>query len=277
MTAPSNSPHYIVSTDLDGTLLDHHSYSWEAALPSLKRLQALQVPVVINTSKTFEEVCELQKAMQLRAPFVVENGSALYLPVSSSDNIQPANALLLGEHWQITLGKERAVIVDILQRLREDHHYQFSSFSDMSLQQVIDLTSLRQAGAQQALNRKFSEPLVWNDSAERYQTFINAVTSYNLRVIKGGRFIHILGQTDKGLAVQCLKQHLETINGDAFTMIALGDSPNDVDMLNIADIAVLVRSPAHDYPELNTRAKIIKTKGFGPVGWHEAITQIIEE
>lgn len=35
---------YLVFTDLDGTLLDHDTYSWEAARPALDRLKRQQVP-----------------------------------------------------------------------------------------------------------------------------------------------------------------------------------------------------------------------------------------
>ena len=71
---------YVVFTDLDGTLLDHYSYSWSEAAESLKKLSRLGIPVIINTSKTADEVITLQKEMALNAPFIVENGSALYIP-----------------------------------------------------------------------------------------------------------------------------------------------------------------------------------------------------
>ncbi len=30
---------YLIFTDLDGTLLDHETYSWEAAQPAIERLR----------------------------------------------------------------------------------------------------------------------------------------------------------------------------------------------------------------------------------------------
>ena len=71
------SNNYIVSTDLDGTLLDHHDYSFAAANQGLQRCTELEVPVVINTSKTYAEVIALQNAIGLDTPIIVENGSAL--------------------------------------------------------------------------------------------------------------------------------------------------------------------------------------------------------
>ena len=46
----------IVFTDLDGTLLDHDDYSFEAARPALAKLETLNIPVILTTSKTATEV-----------------------------------------------------------------------------------------------------------------------------------------------------------------------------------------------------------------------------
>ncbi|HCP98037.1 MAG TPA: haloacid dehalogenase, partial [Pseudoalteromonas sp.] len=64
-------------TDLDGTLLNHRDYSTEAVDTLLQELQYSGVPVVFNTSKTFSEVVALQQALNIKQPFIVENGSAV--------------------------------------------------------------------------------------------------------------------------------------------------------------------------------------------------------
>ena len=73
-------PHLIVFTDLDGTLLDHHSYSWRAASPAMAKLAANGIPLIFNSSKTAAEMRHLQNAMGIRAPFIVENGAAAVIP-----------------------------------------------------------------------------------------------------------------------------------------------------------------------------------------------------
>ena len=265
---------YLVSTDLDGTLLDHFSYEWLAAKPSLDKLEELSIPVIINTSKTFEEVVALQQSMSLCQPFIVENGSGVYFPISKYPD-QPTGAIERNGHWQAILGKPREQIVNILQQLRLDKKWNFKGFSDMSIQHVIDLTGLTSENAQLALQRSFSEPLVWHDDEQSYRDFVGSVEAKNLRVIKGGRFVHILGQTDKGHAITWCKNHMESLTQQKLKLIALGDSPNDIDMLNIADHPVLVKSPTHSYPVINSSKTALLTHGFGPIGWHEAIQGII--
>src|SRR5262245_50293684 len=47
---------WLVFTDLDGTLLDADTYSYEAASPALERLRERGTPLVMVTSKTRAEV-----------------------------------------------------------------------------------------------------------------------------------------------------------------------------------------------------------------------------
>ncbi len=47
MTRPT-----LVFTDLDGTLLNHDDYSWEAARPALEELQRQSIPLILVSSKT---------------------------------------------------------------------------------------------------------------------------------------------------------------------------------------------------------------------------------
>ena len=73
-------PELIVLTDLDGTLLDPASYSFQAAEDALKTLDAREIPVVLVSSKTRAEVEPIRFALNNNHPFIVENGGALFVP-----------------------------------------------------------------------------------------------------------------------------------------------------------------------------------------------------
>ncbi|CAI2531932.1 Putative mannosyl-3-phosphoglycerate phosphatase [Serratia ficaria] len=73
--------HLLIFTDLDGSLLDHDSYSWRAAQPWLDRLAAAQTPLIIATSKTAAEVAPLRQRLGLQQqPFIAENGAQTVFP-----------------------------------------------------------------------------------------------------------------------------------------------------------------------------------------------------
>jgi len=72
----------IVFTDLDGTLLDHHTYDYSPALPALAKLQERQIPLVFCTSKTAAEMIPFRTEIENVDPFIVENGGGTYIPES---------------------------------------------------------------------------------------------------------------------------------------------------------------------------------------------------
>ena len=82
------SKRIVVISDLDGTLLDHQTYSFAPALPALQRLERLHIPLVLNSSKTQEEMEALRLQLGNNAPFIVENGAALIVPRHSMGNEQ---------------------------------------------------------------------------------------------------------------------------------------------------------------------------------------------
>ena len=70
----------VVFSDLDGTLLDHDTYSFDAARPALERLRVDGVPLILCTSKTRAEIAPLRRALGNTHPFISENGGAVFIP-----------------------------------------------------------------------------------------------------------------------------------------------------------------------------------------------------
>ncbi|WP_372780824.1 HAD-IIB family hydrolase [Litorivivens sp.] len=249
----------IVVTDLDGTLLDHHSYSFDPARPVLAELARRHIPVILNTSKTRAELTDLQRALGLQTPFVVENGSAIYSADQSACRV---------------LGAPRVELLSALGDARIQG-YRFSGYADMSVQDVVQHTGLSEAQAQASMAREFTEPLVWEDTPERLADFAQWIKARGLQCLRGGRFVHVMGRCDKGLAMQQLIQHYYTDNRGP--VVALGDSENDLAMLEQADIAVCIRSYSDRRLEPASSVVAIHTDNYGPQGWAEAMTDILNQ
>ena len=69
---------YIIFTDLDGTLLDHRTYTYEPALKALSVIKSHQIPLILTSSKTKAEIEKLQSSLTLKDPFIFENGSGVF-------------------------------------------------------------------------------------------------------------------------------------------------------------------------------------------------------
>lgn len=266
-----NTAGLLVVTDLDGTLLDHDTYSWAAAYKTLQRLKQLDIPVVINTSKTADEVISLQQDMGINSPFIVENGSAVYWR-QGYDLIHAPGEVLAPGYCGKVLGQKRAQLVAQLQTIRQEFGWKFEGFNDWTIEQVMGHTGLSPSSAKRAQARGYSEPILWRDTADELNAFQQVLTDRGMNLLKGGRFYHVLGKCDKGSAMTWLSQQLEPLWGKPPVIVALGDSGNDLDMLKLAHWPVLVKSPKHPFPLVpQSAADIYYTDAYGPEGWKEAM------
>jgi len=265
-----------ISTDLDGTLLDHHNYSHEPVDPVLARLQELGIPCVLNTSKTRAELIDLRQQLAHRDPFIVENGAAVYLPKSIPLNVV-GQLPEQGGFCFHRFGPAREELLNVLAPLAE--RYRFTGFHDMSNDEVMAHTGLSSESAELARQREFTEPLLWHDSETALASFASELAAVNLQLQKGGRFYHVMGVADKGKAMLWLVDQYRQLYQDDITVVALGDGGNDVGMLRQADIGVVIRSPAHQPPTVPTGPgrEVWLSEGFGPEGWAKSINQVLSQ
>lgn len=263
----------LVFTDLDGTLLDHDGYDYRPAQPALARLAALRVPLIPTTSKTLAEVSALQAELHNTHPCIVENGGALCLPPGYFDD---ATAGPLNHGYQVEpLGPEYRELLAVLHGIRRDGGYRFTGFHDMSDAEVARDTGLPMDAAAKARQRLSSEPLRWEDDESALAEFAHRLDDAGLNLTRGGRYLHVMGRTDKARAIRRLCERYLDAGFDTFTTIALGDSPNDREMLAAADIAVVVRRKDGQCLDVEGRYQTITTDAAGPEGWNRAILQLL--
>ncbi len=262
----------IIFTDLDGTLLNHYDYSHEAALPSLKRIKEAGIPLIITTSKTRSEVEFLQKKIGIIGPFIVENGSGIFIPHSSS--LKKINSgEKQGEYTLIRLGKSyediRTLFCEIASR------FGIRGFGDLTVAEIAALTGLSEMEAGRARLREFTEPFVADNNAD-----ISGIKKYalsrGLKVAKGGRFYHLTGiSQDKGAAVKkIIDIYRDNLKPTMVASIGLGDSENDLPMLEQVDIPVLIPNP-HSRHQDFALPGLVRAGEPGSLGWNSAVESIL--
>lgn len=257
----------IIFSDLDGTLLDEAKYSFDGALPALSLIQACGVPLVLCSSKTRAEIVACRQAMHNIHPFITENGGGIFIPRGYFS----APAESVDGYQRITLGLPYAEIRQHFIALRERLGASVRGFGDMVAEEVAELTGLTLDGAALAKQRDFDEPFVFDGAPDA--GFLRAIEDAGLRWTQG-RIFHIMGTHDKGLAVKTLESLYRDEYGE-ITSIGLGDSLNDLPLLQSVDHPVLIRHEDGSFDDRIAMAGLMKTQGAGPRGWNEAVLQLL--
>ncbi|MEQ4529945.1 MAG: mannosyl-3-phosphoglycerate phosphatase-related protein [Mixta sp.] len=259
----------MIVTDLDGSLLDHHTYSWQPAERWLTQLRDQHIPLVICTSKTAAEVIPLQQQLGFPgAPFIAENGALVQI-----DNAQ-------GEMVRHHAGKNYAEICHTLQQLKQQYQFRFTGFADFTEKELVNITGLPPADAALARMREASEALVWRDTEEQFALFRQQLEQQSLMLVQGGRFWHVMPKgSGKGEALRWLLQNMTTNGGKRFITVGLGDGPNDAPMLDSVDYAVVIKGYSKYPVELTRRDErhVYQTMEYGPAGWSEGLDYFIAQ
>ncbi|MCC5788574.1 MAG: HAD-IIB family hydrolase [Opitutales bacterium] len=259
----------VIVTDLDGTFLDRTTYSPAASLPMLRKALADGQIVVFCSSKTPSEQKHLQQTLGIKIPFICENGSAIYLPREDFPELE--KEIEKDSDWLvIKLGAGFPEIDSVLENFEETYTTDLGRMSQKPIKNLASLTGLSEPAALRARSRLFSEtltaPLEENTKAQ-LETFLRL---QGLKFECGGRFHTVTSlETDKGKAYKHLKALLQTIRGDLLS-IGLGDSENDLRLLESVDFPVLVAKEdgTHEPVELEP---LHRNKKPGPHGWSATI------
>lgn len=262
----------IVFSDIDGTLIDFNTYSVAAAVSAVAALRARGVPLVLCSSKTRVEQEALRAELALSDPFIVENGSAIFVPEGLFAFELPARSL--GDGWLVVeLGCRAETIRAALVAVRTQTGVAFDGYADLTTAEVAAITGLDEAAAKRAQQREYSETIVTPLSAETFAILQQALAVHGLSIVSGGKFHTVMGaDSDKGSAVARLTAFYERALG-AVETLGLGDSANDEPLLSAVDRAFLVQKPGGVWQTLSDSAEVVHVEAVGPLGWRQVIEQ----
>jgi len=266
---------WLVFTDMDGSLLDHYTYQFDDAKHSLASLAGLDIPVIPITSKTQAELEQLREDLHNHHPFIIENGAAVFIPKGYFDE-QPLDTTETPNYWIKSFVKPRATWQQLISKISARYENKFITFAEAGVDGIVDMTGLKRDQASKAAQRQYGEPLSWQGNCIEKRAFINDLEERGASILEGGRFLHVSGKCDKGIALNWLKNvYQNQASEHAITTLALGDSNNDIAMLETADYATLIRSPVHELPTLQKKEGLFVTTSTGPKGWSEGISHFI--
>ena len=260
----------IVFTDLDGTLLDHSTYDWNPARPAIKSLKEYKFPLILNTSKTSSELKLLRKKLVNVDPYICENGALVFANTQLQETTE-------SDMEAFYFSKSIAHIKNSLNEIKQNYHFDMLGFSDIDIKTLMNLTGLNETDARAAKQREATEPLQWNDNKESLENFSRLLHAHDLTLTRGGRFYHVSSPVNKGEPIKWLINKYRLMEPETQWITAgLGDSFNDIPMLEQVDYPVLIKNTQTKKPNVDHIKNLIESKLSGPTGWNIEVLNILK-
>ncbi|MHC4322260.1 MAG: HAD-IIB family hydrolase [Planctomycetota bacterium] len=266
----NNNEIKIVFTDLDGTLLDHSTYSYSEAEKALRSLREKGIHLILCSSKSKDEIKIYRDKLSNHEPFISENGGAIYIPEKyglKCDFDRTDNSFLV-----IEVGSEYKILKSAFEKIKIKTGINVKSISEFTVDEIVELTGLSREEASLAQKKEYSLPFIIDGSEEDAKNIQDEISLSGFNYTEGARFAYIMGGNDKGKAVNILVDIFRKNYPDAKILtVGLGDGLNDLPMLKVVDKAFLVKKEFGDYEERIKVDDLTYADGIGPIGWNKAI------
>ncbi len=240
MTYKTDNLSVLVFTDLDSSFLSKSNFSFGNNLNMTKQLFEEGHFVIFNSSKTFIELKNFSRDQSLDLPFICENGGGIYSPKTyfkdSKKKKDGYSVIFETKNIENKISSLKEEIIEIYGKY-------LTFFKDLDDANKKKLSGLSSKGIKLALDREFTELILWQSNDENLFKFKEYLDLHDLKIIKGGRFHHISNNINKGISMNKLvNQYKKYYSNKDFITIAIGDSDNDFEMLNYADYPCIVKS-----------------------------------
>ncbi len=263
----------VLFSDLDGTLIDHHTYATHKSKEALQALEKRSVPLVFCSSKTFAEQSELQRQLGVLQPFIFENGSAIAIPDGFFSKKMYTPSRREGAYDVVVFAHADAESLSVaLEEIGGLKGYKHASNAELSA-----ATGLSGDALLRARERWFTETLISPLAGERMREVENLLQAMGYSLSRGGRFFTVQSaRVNKGKAVLWMMELFRQSFAQSLVFAAIGDSPNDVPMLEVVDVPFLVQRPDHTWAEVDI-PQLIHIQAVGPTGFSAAVRSLFEE
>ena len=218
----------LIFTDIDGTLINNDTFFEGKNIEIAETLHEHNHILIYNSSKTFDEIVNMQKKFNTSFPFICETGGGIYyknLFTQASDELREGYSIMY-ESKKIEMFKKI-----IKEEVQKNFKNDLDMFDDLCLDEKSRLSGLKDNDLHLASKRDFSILINWKSDDGRYSKFKSVLHGHGLKLIKGGRFSHICASHDNGQAVKFFLNQIK-LSGmyNKILTIGIGDSTNDLEM-----------------------------------------------
>ena len=257
----------LIFTDLDGSLLNNETFKFDEIKNFITNCLKKGIKLIPNTSKTNFEILEFVKELNFEVPYITENGSSIH------------NLNILDPHIskKIVLARPvNEIYKDFTKNVKKQLISNCNFLSEMDTDKQKSILGLRGRKLELAINRNYTFLITFNGGENEVRDLMRSCHNIGLSLNQGGRVISIGDNVNKLIGMQKTLNILKSYNEfkDVFT-IGVGDSPNDLEMLDEVDFPCLIKRKNNENL-LNKEKYTISTKE-APYGWQEVVKIALEK
>jgi mannosyl-3-phosphoglycerate synthase len=259
------------------------TYSYIAALDSIRELQSQKIPIVFCSAMTRQEQQVYREELGIEAPFIVENGGAIYiqkdyfrLPFSYDKASEDYLVIEFGMPYSELRHKLSIALNAACKQIKGNQKLgsiSINSFGDMSVEEIAKETGLSLKMASFAKQREYSETLKVSGGQKAVEVVCEEIARVGLLCIPDRKFYEVTGGNDKGKAIKVLNEIFK-LNYGKITTYGIGDGIDDLSLLSNVDHPMLVQGVDKRWQRLNVR-NLKRVRGVSTEGWSRAVELVL--
>jgi mannosyl-3-phosphoglycerate phosphatase len=270
------SPLYqrIILADVDGTLIDGRGRPF--GLWSYVRQALSDSLIVLVSSRTVHEVVLAQHVLDVSGPFVAENGAVIAVPAEWGEASPDTVARVSGREFSITpIGVTRHELLGVLRGAASatDLAVEVESAVPGELAALVRSARGRVVVHRDHSPRTHSLRLTIDCAETKRQQLLTTLEGASLTVVSGGRWDVLQGRSHKGLGSRVLLRQIARPSD--CPVVAIGDSENDLPMLEVADHRIVMRhADGSVHPALAGVPGVFVPATAGLAGWADILPHL---
>ena len=258
----------IIFTDLDASLLHEETFSCSEIADYLNLLLSDGVLIVPNTSKTEVETRKVLGSLNLRTPFIAENGAKLcdihcgFRFISETDK---------------EFGIDPSELNTRLKKLGDlSFLSDFQPITKLKPEEASKILGLTGLELEESLNRKYSSLYEYVGPKSKISYWQEATLKVGLNLSQGGRAFAVSGCHDKATPIEWLSEKLVSKGWRLPKIIAIGDSNNDTPMLLSSAVACVIPHLSGSRLALPEHPCVVYADEPAPFGWQSAAKKALD-
>ena len=125
-------------------------------------------------------------------------------------------------------------------------------------------------------SREYTLPILWLGDKKLKIEFENLLFNHKLKIIFGGKINNISGLHSKLDSMDFFtNQYKNKLRTKKLVTISLGDSQNDIEILNNSNYSGIVKNNSYKISNLHKKNNIFRSFTEAPHGWVEVLKKVL--